>query len=233
MHYHHLSCEGSRHAIHVPHKLSPASRAHKRTCHHSQLALPYSSLARTTTCSCTRREIDQVRVWPCLEAARTHSSALVPGPGPKSPGLVDVRHVRQVREKWCMTGRSVGLSLLDQRRPACPDRAKVDQSRPVPLPKSSAPAVARDAWRRRSCDLSGLAHSETAQAVRVRIPVRVAVAVMHQSLGNASDPKTPPSGASAKLPPLTFHHAKIALVHVTESRVPMHQVLHDWGGRRS
>ena len=28
--------------------------------------------------------------------------------------------------------------------------------------------------------------------------------------------------------PLTFHHAKIALVHVTESRVPMHQVLHDW-----
>ena len=45
--------------------------------------------------------------------------------------------------------------------------------------------------------------------------------------------KHPPSGASAKLPPLTFHHAKIALVHVTESRVPMHQVLHDWGGRRS
>ena len=88
MHYHHLSCEGSRHAIHVPHKLSPASRAHKRTCHHSQLALPYSSLARTTTCSCTRREIDQVRVWPGLEAARTHSLALVPGTGPKSPGLV-------------------------------------------------------------------------------------------------------------------------------------------------
>ena len=88
MHYRHLSCEGSRHAIHVPHKLSPASRAHKRTCHHSQLALPYSSLARTTTCSCTRREIDQVRVWPCLEAARTHSSALVPGPESKSPGLM-------------------------------------------------------------------------------------------------------------------------------------------------
>ena len=103
----------------------------------------------------------------------------------------------------------------------------------MPLPKSSAPPAACDAWRRRSCDLSGLAHSETAQAVRVRIPVRVAVAVMHQSLGNASDPITPPSGASAKLPPLTFHHAKIALVHVTESRVPMHQVLHDWGGRRS
>ena len=132
-----------------------------------------------------------------------------------------------------MTGRSVDFDVHDRRRSACPDRAKVDQSRPVPLPKSSAPAVARDAWRRRSCDLSGLAHSETAQAVRVRIPVRVAVAVMHQSLGNASDPKTPPSGASAKLPPLTFHHAKIALVHVTESRVPMHQVLHDWGGRRS
>ena len=87
----------------------------------------------------------------------------------------------------------------------------------MPLPKSSAPAAARDAWRRRSCDLSGLAHSETAQAVRVRILVRVASSVTHQSLGNASDPKTPPSGASAKLPPLTFHHAKIALVHVTES----------------
>ena len=58
------------------------------------------------------------------------------------------------------------------------------------------------------------AHSETAQAVRVRILVRVAVAVMHQSPGNASDPKTPPSGASAKLPPITFPpYAKIALVH--------------------
>ena len=134
---------------------------------------------------------------------------------------------------WCMTGWSVDFDVHDRHRSACPDRAKVDQSRPVPLPKSSAPAVARDAWRRRSCDLSGLAHSETAQAVRVRILVRVASSVTHQSLGNASDPKTPPSGASAKLPPLTFHHAKIALVHVTESRVPMHQVLHDWGGRRS
>ena len=103
----------------------------------------------------------------------------------------------------------------------------------MPLPKSSSPAAARDVWRRCPCDLSDIAHSETAQAVRVRIPVRVAVAVMHQSLGNASDPKTPPVRGSAKLPPLTFHHAKIALVHVTESRVPMHQVLHDWGGRRS
>ena len=88
MHCHYLSCEGSRHTIHVPHKLSPASRAHKRTCHNSQLALPHCSLARTTMCSCTRREIDQVRVWPGLEAARTHSLALVPGTGPKSPGLV-------------------------------------------------------------------------------------------------------------------------------------------------
>ena len=35
---------------------------------------------------------------------------------------------------------------------------------------------------------------------------------MHQSPGNASDPKTPPSGASAKLPPLAFPHATIALV---------------------
>ena len=134
---------------------------------------------------------------------------------------------------WCVTGRSVGLSVHDQRCPACPDHAKADQSRPVPPSKSSAPPAARDAWRRRLCDPSGLAHSETAQAVRVRILVRVASSVTHQSLGNASDPKTPPSGASAKLPPLTFHHAKIALVHVTESRVPMHQVLHDWGGRRS
>ena len=132
-----------------------------------------------------------------------------------------------------MTGWSVDFDVHDRRRSACPDRAKVDQSRPVPPSKSSPPAVARDAWQRRSCDLSGLAHSETAYAVRVRILVRVASSVMHQSLGNASDPKTPPSGASAKLPPLTFHHAKIALVHVTESRVPMHQVLHDWGGRRS
>ena len=99
----------------------------------------------------------------------------------------------------------------------------------MPPSKPSPPAATRDAWRRRPCDLSGLAHSETAQAVRVRIPVRVAVAVMHQSLGNASDPKTPPSGASAKLPLLTFHHAKIALVHVTESRVPMNQVLYMTG----
>ena len=57
----------------------------------------------------------------------------------------------------------------------------------------------------------------------------VASSAMHQSLGNASDPKTPPSGASAKFPPLTFHHAKIALVHVTESRVPMNQVLYMTG----
>ena len=128
-----------------------------------------------------------------------------------------------------MTGRSVDFDVHDRHRSACPDRAKVDESRPVPPSKSSAPPAARDAWRRRSCDLSGLAHSETAQAVRVRILVRVAVTVMHQSLGNASDPKTPPSGASAKLPPLTFHHAKIALVHVTESRVPMNQVLYMTG----
>ena len=77
----------------------------------------------------------------------------------------------------------------------------------MPPSKSSSPPAARDAWRRRSCGLSGLAHSETAYAVRLRILVRVASSVMHQSLGNASDPKTPPSGASAKLPPLTFHHA--------------------------
>eukprot|EP00966_Prymnesium_polylepis_P328834 7384588-Prymnesium_polylepis.1 len=49
---------------------------------------------------------------------------------------------------WCMTGRSVGLSVHGQRCPACPDRAKVDRSRSVPLPKSSSPAAARDAWRR-------------------------------------------------------------------------------------
>eukprot|EP00966_Prymnesium_polylepis_P202785 4698166-Prymnesium_polylepis.1 len=60
-----------------------------------------------------------------------------------------------------------------------------------------------------------------------------AVLVTYQTLRNAPDPKTPPSGGSAKSPPLTFHHAEIALVHVIESRVPMHHVLHDWGGRRS
>jgi hypothetical protein len=132
-----------------------------------------------------------------------------------------------------MTGRSVDISVHGQRCPACPDRAKAVRRRSVPLPKSSSPAAARGAWRRRPCDLSGLAHSETAQAVRVRILSRLAAPVTYHTLRNASDPKTPPSGASAKLPPLAFHHAKIALVHVTESRVPMHQVLHDWGGRRS
>ena len=77
----------------MPHKLSPAPRAYKRTCHHSQLALCHCSLAHTTMCSCTRREIEQVRVWPGLEAARTHSSALVPGSGPKSPGLLSASYV--------------------------------------------------------------------------------------------------------------------------------------------
>ena len=120
-----------------------------------------------------------------------------------------------------MTGWSVDFDVHDRHRSACPDRAKVDQSRPVPLPKSSAPPAARDAWRRRSCDLSGLAHSETAQAVRVRILVRVAVTVMHQSLGNASDPKTPPSGASAKLLPITFpRNAKVALMHDWSAQAP-------------
>jgi hypothetical protein len=134
---------------------------------------------------------------------------------------------------WCVTGRSVGLSVHDQRCPACPDRAKAVRRRSVPLPKSSSPAAARDAWRRRPCDLSDLAHSETAQAVRVRILSRLTASVTYHTLRNASGPKTPPVRGSAKLPPLTFHHTKIALVHVTESRVPMHQVLHDWGGRRS
>jgi hypothetical protein len=84
----------------------------------------------------------------------------------------------------------------------------------VPLPKSSSPPPARDAWRRPPCHLSGLAHSETAQAVRVRILVRVASSVTHRPPGNASDGKRPPSGASAKLPPITFPpYAKIALVH--------------------
>ena len=104
----------------------------------------------------------------------------------------------------------------------------------MPLSKPSPPAATRDAWRRRPCDLSDLAHSETAQAVRVRILSRLTASVTYHTLRNASGPKTPPSGASAKLPPITFTpYAKIALVHVTESRVPMHQVLHDWGGRRS
>eukprot|EP00966_Prymnesium_polylepis_P011872 272589-Prymnesium_polylepis.1 len=38
--------------------------------------------------------------------------------------------------------------------------------------------------------------------------------VTYQTLRNAPDPKTPPSGVSAKLPPITFPpYAKIALVH--------------------
>ena len=133
--------------------------------------------------------------------------ALCPSPSPCMPPLP-----WPARRRAPMAGSPRQVPRSAHRRPmrAC-------------LSPRSAPPAARDAWRRRLCDPSGLAHSETAQAVRVRIPVRVAVAVMHQSLGNASDPKTPPSGASAKLPPLTFHHAKIALVHVTESRVPMHQ----------
>eukprot|EP00966_Prymnesium_polylepis_P171995 3977347-Prymnesium_polylepis.1 len=65
-----------------------------------------------------------------------------------------------------MTGRSVGLSVHDRRRPACPDRAKAVRRRSVPPSKSSAPPAARDARRRRHCDAGGLAHSETAQAVR-------------------------------------------------------------------
>ena len=78
---------------------------------------------------------------------------------------------------WCVTGRSVGLSVHERRRPACPDRAKAVRRRSVPLPKSSSPAAARGAWRRRPCDLSGLAHSETAQAVRVRILSRLTASV--------------------------------------------------------
>ena len=66
---------------------------------------------------------------------------------------------------------------------------------PFPAPEISTFVIT-------SCDLSEIAHSETAQAVRVRILVRVASSVVHQSPGNASDPKTPTVRGSAKLPPL-------------------------------
>ena len=111
----------------------------------------------------------------------------------------------QAGKRWSMTGRSVGLSVHDQHRPACPDRAKVDRRRPVPLPKSSAPAVARDAWRRRSCDLSGLAHSESALAIRVSILVRSMDSVTYQVLRNALNPKTPPVRGSG-LSKVTAHN---------------------------
>lgn len=101
----------------MPHKLSPAPRAHKRTCHHSQLALCHCSLARTTMCSCTRREIEQVRVRPGLEAARTHSSALVPGSGPKSPGLVSASFVAAPRAGLTSPVRTLCLPWLDPTMP--------------------------------------------------------------------------------------------------------------------
>ena len=104
---------------------------------------------------------------------------------------------------WCMTGRSVGLSVHGQRCPACPDRAKAVRRRSVPLPKSSSPAAAGDAWRRRPCDLlSDLAHSETAQAVRVRILSRLTASVTYHTLCNASPArKRPPSGAQQNYRP--------------------------------
>ena len=116
--------------------------------------------------------------------------------------------------EWSMTRCPVSLVVHDQRRPARPDCAKADRWLPVPPTASSTVTGARDARRRRRCDVDCLARSETAQAVRVRILVRVAAPVTHQPSGNASDPKTPPSGASAKLPPITFPpYAKIALVY--------------------
>ena len=93
---------------------------------------------------------------------------------------------------WCVTGRSVDLGLHDRRRPACPDRANAVRRRPVPPSKSSSPAAARDAWRRRPCDLSDLARSETSPAVWVRILIRLSSSVTYHTLRNASDPKAPP-----------------------------------------
>jgi hypothetical protein len=116
--------------------------------------------------------------------------------------------------EWSMTRCPVSLVVHDQRRPARPDRAKADRWLPVPPTASSTVTGARDARRHRRWDVGGLARSETTQAVRVRILSRLAVLVTYQTLRNASNPKTPPSGASAKLPPITFPpYAKIALVH--------------------
>ena len=51
------------------------------------------------------------------------------------------------------------------------------------LPRLSAASSTltgdRDEWRRRHCDVGGLARSETAQTVGVRILVRVAAPVTH------------------------------------------------------
>jgi hypothetical protein len=74
----------------------------------------------------------------------------------------------------------------------------------VPTNASSFVTGARDEWRRRPCDLRDLAHSETAGAVRVRILVRVASSVMHQSPGNVSDPKTPPVRGLSKVTAHSF-----------------------------
>ena len=97
--------------------------------------------------------------------------------------------------EWSMTRCPVSLVVHDQRRPARPDRAKADRWLPAPPTASSTVTGARDARRsRRRCDADCLARSETAQAVRVRILVRVAAPVTHQPSGNTPDPKTPPSG---------------------------------------
>jgi hypothetical protein len=84
----------------------------------------------------------------------------------------------------------------DRWRPAHPDRAKADRCLPAPPTVSSTLTSARDARRHRRWDVGGLTRSKTAQAVRVRILVRVAAPVTHQPSGKASDPKTPPSGGS-------------------------------------
>ena len=96
--------------------------------------------------------------------------------------------------EWSMTRCPVSPVVHDRRPPARPDRAKADRWLPAPPTASSTVTGARDARRRRRCDVDCLARSETAQAVRVRILVRQAVLVTYQALRNTPDPKTPPSG---------------------------------------
>eukprot|EP00966_Prymnesium_polylepis_P214465 4966722-Prymnesium_polylepis.1 len=72
------------------------------------------------------------------------------------------------------------------------DRAKADRCLPAPPTTSSTLTSARDARRRRRCDVDCLARSETAQAVRVRILVRVAAPVTHQPSSKASPTRNRP-----------------------------------------
>ena len=101
--------------------------------------------------------------------------------------------------EWSMTRCPASPVLHDQRRPARPDRAKADRWLPAPPTASSTVTGARDARRRRHCDLGSLAHSETAQVVRARILSRLAASVTYHTLRNASGTKTSPVRGLSKV----------------------------------